>query len=361
LTKFNILVSPLDWGLGHTTRLIPIIKALQSKHFAVTIAVCEKQKKCLEQEIENVIYEKIEGYNIKYATNKFLFSLYIVLQIPKILWSINKERKWVKNYVKHHKIDFILSDNRYGFYHKKIPSIFITHQLQIITGSRFLNKLVQKINYSFINKFSQCWIPDFEGEINIAGNLSHPKKTPKIPIKYIGSLNRFAIKNEASQKKYDICVLISGPEPQRSILEKIIVAQVEKVSRFRIIILRGMPQSINQLKLNNTNCIILNHLQGNELKQVLEQSEFIICRSGYTSLMELFGLQKKIIAIPTPAQTEQEYLAQYLQEKKLLIWFDQYAFKLENALEKANVFPFETIEKKDNSLEKAITTLTKLY
>ena len=196
---------------------------------------------------------------------------------------------------------------------------------------------MQQINYRYINRFTACWIPDFKDEPNLAGVLSHPKKMPFIPVYYLGLLSRFQ-PTETVQKKYDLCVLLSGPEPQRSILEEKILQQIGEL-KGTIVVLRGLPTSDTSLTSTN-NCIIHNHLVGTDLLNIVQQSEYIICRSGYTSLMELFSLQKKCIVIPTPGQTEQEFLAKKLLQQHWCLSVQQHQFNLIEEVQKAQQFNF---------------------
>lgn len=338
MEKFNIstvLIAPLDWGLGHTTRCIPIIKTLKKLNYDVVVAVNPKQKILLENEFSDLNYENLSGYNITYANNKFIFILKIIAQIPKILWCIYQEKKWLKQYLKKKKINIVISDNRYGFYNKEVTSIFITHQLTIKAGNSILEGILQKINYSFINKFNACWVPDFADEKNIAGLLSHPKKLPKIPVNYIGILSR--LKNEkTTHQHYDLCILLSGPEPQRTLLEQLLLSQLNYIENKKILFIRGLPA--NEKTIEHKNCAIKNYLPANLLQNAILQSNIVLARSGYTTIMELVALNKKMILIPTPMQTEQEYLAQYLAKKEYCISYAQKQINLSEALEKANQF-----------------------
>lgn len=338
MEKINIstvLIAPLDWGLGHTTRCIPIIKRLKAANYDVVVAVNSKQKALLQKEFSDLKYEDLFGYNIAYANNKLLFILKIISQIPKIFRCIYKEKKWLKHYLEKNKIDFIISDNRYGFYSKKVKSIFITHQLTIKAGNSLIENVLQKINYSFINKFNACWVPDFSGENNIAGLLSHPKKLPLIPVNYIGILSRFESLGLV-QNQYDLCILLSGPEPQRTLLEQKLLQQINTLENKKILLVRGLPMTDSVIQ--NKNCIIKNHLEGVLLEQAIASSNIVLARSGYTSIMELLSLQKKMILIPTSMQTEQEYLAEFLAQKNYCISFSQAQFNLQDALAKANTF-----------------------
>lgn len=360
MEKFNIstvLIAPLDWGLGHTTRCIPIIKTLRESKYDVIVAVNSKQKVLLQKEFSDLRYENLFGYNVSYGNNKFVFLLKIIAQIPKILWCIHKEKKWLEDYIEKNKIDFIISDNRYGFYSKNITSIFITHQLTIKAGNSILERILQNINYNFINKFKVCWIPDFAHKNNIAGLLSHPKKLPKIPVKYIGILSRFKKENILGSQ-YDLCILLSGPEPQRTMLEQKLLLQLNNVENKKILFIRGLPN--DESIMEHRNCIIKNHLTGNVLERAILASDIVLARSGYTTIMELVTMNKKMILVPTPMQTEQEYLANYLASKQYCISYTQKTINLSEALSKANEFTpkFTDSQFEIQNVEELLTHLT---
>jgi len=318
---FTVLFSPLDWGLGHTTRSIPLLKSFAAKGYSLFIA-CEKNsasEKILQQAFPQAQFLPLSGYKMAYAKNPKLFALKIVLQIPKILAAIKNERKQVAKWCKQYHFDIIVSDNRYGFRNAEIKSIFITHQLQIATPFSWLEKMVQRLNYSYINRFSECWIPDFEGEDNIAGKLSHPKILPKIPVKYIGLLSR--LKKMDAEKKYDFLILLSGPEPQRTALENNFL-KIKNQFKEKVVLVRGLPKTAEQA-VSSENFVIKNYCDTEELSLLIAQSEYIISRSGYSTVMDLIHLQKKAIFIPTQGQTEQEYLAEILMNKGLAYSFQQ--------------------------------------
>ncbi len=356
-SKFNIqtiLIAPLDWGLGHATRCIPIIKALLLLDYNVYIACNNNQKKLLQLEVKNVTFLLLNGYNINYSVNNKLFALSIFKQLPKISKAIKFEHLWLEETIVKYKIDVVISDNRYGLYTTRVPCIFITHQLLIKAPFSFIEKYLQKINYQFINKFTQCWIPDFEASQNIAGVLSHPQKMPIIPVKYIGPLARFEDKN-VLEKKYDYCIILSGPEPQRTILEQLILKQINTISG-KILLVRGLPNS-QELLLTTNDLEIRNHLSSIELGRAIRQSEFIITRSGYTTIMELLWLQKKSIVIPTPGQTEQEYLAKKLMQQGWCYSVSQSQFNIAIAIGNAQQFTYQLPTIVVNDLRYCIGTL----
>jgi uncharacterized protein (TIGR00661 family) len=340
LVKFNtqtVLIAPLDWGLGHATRCIPVIRILLKNNYTVIIAAEGKQKKLLETEFSQLKFLPLKGYDISYSKEKILLPLKILIQIPKILTAIKYENKWLDKITDAYKIDLVISDNRFGLHTKKVPCIFITHQLQIKAPYKWLEKVIQKINYKYINQFNQCWIPDFEGEQNIAGELSHPKQLPKTAVKYIGPLSRFEKKNE-EEKAYDFCFLLSGPEPQRTLLEENILKEVEGIDN-KFLLVRGLPEKEEVLSSNN-NITIKNHLPEKELLTAILQSEYIVCRSGYTTVMEVLSLQKKSILIPTPGQTEQEYLAEILMKQHWCLAISQQSLSLKKIIQQVSDFKY---------------------
>ncbi|MFY7964092.1 MAG: glycosyltransferase, partial [Chitinophagaceae bacterium] len=192
------------------------------------------------------------------------------------------------------------------------------------------------INYGFIERYNQCWVPDNLEDNGIAGLLSHPQKMPKIPTHYVGVLSRF---QQAEQMliKYNVCVLLSGPEPQRTILENMLLRQIQS-SNLKILFVRGLPNAHNEI--HSTAIEIKNHLTQNQLQQAICSSNIIIARSGYTTVMELLALKKKAILIPTPGQTEQEYLAKHLQNQNKCLAFKQYEFDFNKAIKKAKNYEF---------------------
>ena len=338
INKSTILIAPLDWGLGHATRCIPIIRTLKNAGYDIIVAVNEKQKILLSKELSNVKFLELAGYNINYAKNPFLFALKIFIQVPKIIASIKKENRWLSKIIEKENIDLVISDNRFGLYTNKVPCVFITHQLTIKTPFTWLQNILQKINYKYINRFTQCWIPDVAGENNIAGILSHPNIYPKVVAHYIGVLSRFN-KPVIIEKKYDICVLLSGPEPQRTLLENSLLNQLKKIENTNILFVRGLPQTKDVVQAGTIQ--IENHLQQNELQTAICNSEIIIARSGYTTVMELLSLQKKSILIATPGQTEQEYLASHLHQQKKCLSYKQRNIDIVCAINTAKTFNFD--------------------
>lgn len=336
--KPRILVAPLDWGLGHATRSIPIIRELIQQGCEVILAAEGNQKLLLQQEFPELTVINLQGYQVKYSSHKFLLPFRIIGQLPKILRIIKEENRWLKNVIHVYDINAVISDNRFGLYHSIVPCVFITHQLLVKVHLRLLEKLVQKINYSFINRFTECWIPDFSETPNLSGDLSHPTKLPLIPVKYLGPLTRFSNRNEPSAGG-NLVILLSGPEPQRTILEKKLLKQLESYSG-PVTLVRGLPGDHKSLFVP-AHVRAYDHLPSGQLEQLLSGASFVISRSGYSTIMDLVKLDKKSILIPTPGQTEQEYLSIHLLNSKLALSIPQDKFQLQMALSMAESFPYQ--------------------
>jgi uncharacterized protein (TIGR00661 family) len=344
----HVLVAPLDWGLGHATRCIPIIKLLMSKGCQVSIASSGNAMKLLCKEFPSLKFFNLPSYRAVYS-RYVPFMIYIFLQLPKFLLAIGREQKVVKKIVNDNAIDLIISDNRYGCRASGVQSVFICHQINIImpTELRWLSRLVNHFNHRWVLKFNQCWIPD--DPINpISGKLSYPGLSNTV---YIGLLSRFVKTN--IPMAYHLAVVLSGPEPQRTMLEQKLRKQLVG-STFKTIFVRGVVDDIDERKIEG-NITFVNHLQSDQLQQAIGQSEIVLCRSGYSSLMDMVKLGKKAILIPTPGQTEQEYLASSMMNKKIAFSMRQKDFDLVKALsEIKNYSGFEGWSSQPNLLEEVI-------
>jgi uncharacterized protein (TIGR00661 family) len=353
MKRRRVLIAPLDWGLGHATRCIPIIEALLKRNCEVVIATSGSALKLLRKEFPALEFFALPSYRIRYPRKgSFVFS--IAMQTPKILSAISKEHKRVQKIVRENKIDLILSDNRYGCWSDEIQSIFISHQLnlQVTDGWRLLKPIVDTLHNRMIKKFDQCWIPD-EPTLGLTSSLS---ENQNIKLKHIGVLSRF--KKENLELKYDLAVVLSGPEPQRTMLEEIIFKQIQGQA-LKIIIVRGVVEGEGNWKQEG-NITTLNFLQSGKLEEVMNQSRLIISRSGYSTIMDLVRLEKKAILIPTPGQTEQEYLAKQLMSKNIFYSSDQKNFELTKALAESTGFTgFSNIEPESKLLSLALDEVLK--
>jgi UDP:flavonoid glycosyltransferase YjiC (YdhE family) len=305
----RILVCPLDWGLGHAARCVPLIKQLQLQNNKVIIACTDWQKKFLQNEITGVEFTGLFGYNVKYS-EKLSLGLKILLQFPRLSSLVRKEHYWLEEFLKNNPVDIVISDNRFGLYNKKAECVFMTHQLFV--PAPFLPGLVNKMNFYFIKKFDACWVPDFEEEEkSLSGKLSHGGQKFK-NIKFIGPLSRFERKNPAIENKFDVLILLSGIEPQRTLLEEKLTG-IFVGTNYRVALVRG--SEVKTPKQFPANFSIYGRINTKEQEELLSSSKKIICRSGYSTLMDLHTMELKALLIPTPGQTEQEYLAEFWSKK----------------------------------------------
>jgi UDP-N-acetylglucosamine transferase subunit ALG13 len=358
LRKSRILVAPLDWGLGHTTRCIPIIKELLAQNFEVFAAGDHQQERLLRTEFPGLPFLPLRGYGVRYSKKNLLLKL--ISQVPRIMFRIREEHRWLQETVTTHQINAVISDNRFGLYHQKLPTVLITHQLQMKTNlGGWSEKILRSWNYSFINRFAACWVPDDDGPNNLAGELSHPMVLPKVPITYIGPLSRFHPQEQfssfAKPQRDHLLFILSGPEPQRTLLEDKIINDASHYPGTATIV-RGLPSSLSAIP--STRMIkVFNHLPANELRQEIENAEVVISRSGYSTIMDIVPLGKKAILIPTPGQTEQEYLAAYLQQQHKAFTIAQKDFSLPTILEEVKLFHYKISTPPESKLKHAIQNL----
>jgi UDP:flavonoid glycosyltransferase YjiC (YdhE family) len=330
----KVLVAPLDWGLGHATRCIPIIKELINQGCTVIIAAAGVQKAVLQEEFPDLSFVGLPGFRLKYGKNRAFTLLKIIFTLPKILIGIKRENAWLRRFAARERLDVVISDNRYGLHGAGVFPVFITHQLAIRSSlGAAADWLLRQVNYAYIRRFSVCWVPDVEGVKNLAGLLSHPRKMPAVPVRYIGWLSRLEpAKNETV---YDLLILLSGPEPQRTILEKILIGQLDEHIG-RIVLVRGLPTGGAMVKAPK-GVVVFDHLGSRELGRVICQSRLVLARSGYSTVMDLVQLGKKAIYIPTPGQPEQEYLGRHIEERGLGICMKQRGFVLKKAVDRAGL------------------------
>ncbi|MEP3838163.1 MAG: glycosyltransferase [Algibacter sp.] len=320
--KKRILVAPLNWGLGHATRCIPIIKALINANFVPIIASDGVALTLLRKEFPSLQTIELPSYNVTYSKNGKFFKLKLLKDSPKLLKAIKAEKKSIKSIIEKYDIWGIISDNRLGVRHKNVPSVFITHQLNVLSGNT--TWLSTKLHQKIIKKFDICWVPDAEGDINLSGKLGHIDNFD-IPIKYLGPMSRLTKSN--SKIKNDILVLLSGPEPQRSLLEDKLLSEFKKF-KGKVVFVKGIMQPEQSIQFLG-NLTIYNFMTSELLEKTINESALVVSRSGYTTVMDLAKLNKKAFFIPTPGQFEQVYLANRLSEMLLVPTCSQDEFTLE--------------------------------
>lgn len=337
----KILIAPLDWGLGHTTRCFPIVKTFLDYGVAVYMAASGASATLIADNFPQVTILPLSGYGITYSKKKHFFAAKIVGQIPKIFKAIRHENKWLRQQQEKYHFDAIISDNRYGLYLKDVPSVIMTHQLQIQSGmGNWVDLHLQKWHYRLLAKFTECWIVDDE-QGGISGILGHPDKKPD-HIFYMGILSQFMLYNTVpvKEKKDQILLLLSGPEPMRSLFEQKILEQARTLTQYNFILVAGTPSSVRSEDLPE-HIVYIPYLNAAGLMPLLQESALVVCRSGYSTVMDLCFFGKNAVLVPTPGQSEQEYLASYLQKSGAFSNVAQHELHLQNVLtEKVTSEPF---------------------
>lgn len=328
LKALNVLVAPLNWGLGHATRCVPLIKLLLDKGAHVYLASDGHSLAFLKAEFPHLECIELNSYGISYPVSGKNMFLSMFRQVPHILSAVKKEHQQLKQIVSVHNIHLIISDNRYGLWHRNTYNIFITHQLMLKmpAGLRFFEPLIHRCLKFMLRRFNEVWVPDYAGDINLSGDLSHTYNT--LPhVSFIGPLSRFKATGDVSDEPCDILFMISGPEPQRRIFENIILNYI-KDKKEHIVILRGVPGD-GDMSVPSPNVKIFAHLSSEKIQVLLSTAKVVVARSGYSTLMDLAVTKKNALLIPTPGQTEQEYLASSLSKKGYFSFVTQDEFTKE--------------------------------
>lgn len=351
----NVLVAPLDWGLGHATRCIPIVRELLKKGCNVSIAGSGSSLLLLKDEFPKLQHFELQPYNPVYPERRGGMVWKMASQLPKFYQAIKKEHDQIEQLVNENKFDLVISDNRYGCWSQRVPCVFITHQSNILMPKRFgwLSPLVSLINKRLMKKFDYCWIPDFPDGNNLSGNLNRFSKHEKDRFRFIGTLSRFKASGRKREVLYDATIIISGPEPQRSIFEKIVRLQLG-ASDIRYCLVRGAFNPAERSMVPN----IHDYLDTEKLQDVIEVSRIVVARSGYSTVMDMAALGKKVIFVPTPGQTEQEYLARRLHAAGIAFSCPQHQFDLQYALvESRNFTGFRDFPAESGLLSDAIDSV----
>jgi|ERR1035437_3708142 uncharacterized protein (TIGR00661 family) len=349
----KILICPLDWGLGHATRCIPIIRELIKQGADVYIGGSDRALALLRNEFPELNEITIQGVGFNFPRGAFFFPK-LLFFTRKFVKNIFRENQILEQLIEEHKFDVVISDNRYGLWNEKVLSIFITHQVAVKLPSwlKFLNPLLFRISKSYIDKFDKIWIPDVEGDNNLSGDLSHSYSIPE-KTTFIGILSRFhkPIKKTESYK-YELCVILSSVNPESfPFYERILYFL--SVLKIKAVLFTGMTW-LPAEKSTINNLDIYNHLGTEAMQKVIEESRIVLSRSGYSSIMDLATIGKNAILIPTRGQTEQEYLAKRLTDKGLIYYQTEKDFNLEMALKECEKYKGLNIENNPELLINAV-------
>jgi UDP:flavonoid glycosyltransferase YjiC (YdhE family) len=314
------MFSPLDWGLGHASRLIPLIGRFVQDGHHVILAGSGRSTELLRNTFPRLRFVSLPCHAVHLGAGKHSY-FRLILQIPALAFSVLREYRLARKIVRDEQVDIIISDNRYGLYSKKTYSVLITHQVSPVLPAIFhwLEYPLYLVIRKFIQRFDRCWIPDFaDPEVNISGKLSHRYKKPA-NARYIGILSRFShqgmIHLIPPAMPYEVAVVLSGPEPQVTRFEKQIFSQLVGLGKPAIVIrgMRSMPVDSLPPMIHQ-----VSHLGSDAFAGVLKQAGLVVSRSGYSGIMDFIALGITAILVPSPGQSEQEYLADRLSK---LGWF----------------------------------------
>jgi UDP:flavonoid glycosyltransferase YjiC (YdhE family) len=316
-SRKNILICPLEWGLGHAARMIPLAKKLCELNNNVFIASGEKHLDLFRAETTGMTLIHFPGFRPTYSRYLPQY-IAMLLRTPLLLVHIILEHQRLKKIIREYKIDIVISDNRFGLWNKTVKCVYVTHlpRIPLPKPFRLLEWTGVLLHGAVIRKYDYCFIPDLPDEHNLSGKLSHDVKLPAKTC-YIGILSRFS-SSEIAKSNFNFphnTVILSGPEPQRGILKKKLEEKLagEDVDT---VFLEGRPGMTTEFARKGR-FIYYNHLPSVEMRELITGSRCVISRSGYTTVMDLVALGCSALLIPTPGQTEQEYLADYLSGKGL--------------------------------------------
>lgn len=297
----RILVAPLDWGLGHAARCVPVIRALIRAGARPVIGADRGPLALLREEFPQLDHVRIPGMEVRYAQGRSQ-AWALAKQFPAMLRQVREEERYFHFIRQDLRLDAVISDQRFGLRASDLPSVLITHQ--VFPFAPMAQGLARRLNRRYIDRFDRCWIPDHAAAPGLSGELSHAKELPG-KARYIGTLSRFKGLPDPSDKPLNrVLAVLSGPEPQRSALEADVLAQLAGIAG-RHTVVRGMPGAKTEMR---GPVRLVGHLDAEALHTEMRHAELIISRAGYTTLMDLEAIGRGALLVPTPGQPEQEYL-----------------------------------------------------
>ncbi len=345
----TIIVSPLNWGLGHASRCVPIVRALRESGFDVILAGDGGALALLSSEFADLRTYELPSYDIRYSGSSKGFQLNLLLQGRKVLKAMNREQQAIRKILEKERVAGIISDNRFGVRSPEVPSVYLTHQPSVKAG--WMTPMATYWHRRLISKFDRCWVCDHTGPDSLAGELSSDAGNLG-KVYWTGPLSRFSSEGAEVKKDVDIAVILSGPEPSRSIFEQ----KVRKVlmgTDYKVVLVRGLIGDSSEER-KERNFTIHDFLLGKELERLIKRSRLVISRSGYSSIMDLAAIGARALFVPTPGQAEQEYLGRFHAKKGLCHVVSQESFGLET-IQKALEYPgFETKKTSKNEWDHSL-------
>ena len=354
LKKKRVLVAPLEWGLGHATRCVPVIKELLRQGAEVILAADGRPYAFLEKEFPELPIVRFPGYGITYPANDRL-ALHLALRLPGIRKRIKEEQQAIEKIVDEHAIDIIISDNRFACRTSRTHNVYITHQLHV--KAPFAEKFISNVHKKYYDRFDEIWVPDTEGPRNLSGELGHTELNNPF-IRYVSSLTRFEDPGPWNSRpmKWWLVALLSGPEPQRTIFENLLLEELSKFTEETLII-RGTPEGAPVTHHDLQHVKMVDHLADADMENSLLSTHLVLSRPGYSTICDLSALGISPIVVPTPGQTEQEYLAHYHEQGGRVVVMQQKNMNLSEAIRKhTQMLPFN-IYPEHSLLERRVKSL----
>ncbi len=353
----KVLLSPLDWGLGHTTRSIPVVRALLRAGASVTLAGSPSSLYIFREEFPELEFLEAPRYDIHYPSHGSEMPLWVMRNQKSFFHTIREEQEWVETMVIRRGFDRVISDNRFGFYSKKVPSAYITHQWRIAFPFpfRLWEPLGTLWHHQFMKNFSEVWVPDFEEYPGLAGKLSHVNSAQTHY--FIGTLSRFSPpETPENQKEIDILAILSGPEPMRTQLEQKLKKILPQIPGNHEMILGCPGQKLPQEMQGNIR--LYSHLETGKFTAAVARAKKVIARSGYSTIMDMLRFKADCIFVPTPGQTEQIYLAKLLQKENRAVYLSQKSLDVKTfrkALLSSHALECPGASGSDSLLERAVS------
>ena len=349
----RMLFGVCAWGLGHATRTLPIIRKTIEEGHEVTVVSSGRALDVLRQELsDGAAFASIEDYLPPETSNPSFLAFATILRFPIYVTAMFYEHDFVRRFIGHKRVDVIFSDNRFGFYSRQVPSFFMSHQLRILNplGNRLLENGSEVYNKFFLDRYTGVLVPDFK-ENGLSGRLAHDLSVlDERRLNYIGVLSEF--KHRSSVEDVDVFVSISGPEPQRSSFEGLVLSQLDGFAG-NVIVSLGKPED------NRHSGPIKSYLPRQEREDLLNRSKIVLARSGYSTIMDLSALGKRGFLIPTPGQLEQEYLARLHAERKTFYVVQEKELDLQYQLGDALAFEAPALRcVPEHTVERALDIIT---
>jgi len=354
----KILVAPLDWGLGHATRCVPVVREFLRQGTEVELAVV-KQNASLFREIFPELRQHIApGYNVVYPRHGFNMGLWLLKNSAHLNAVMRYERRYAQEMVERHGYDILFSDNRFAFHSPKAYSIYMTHQRRIAFPPALaaFEGVGIKWHAMQMKKFDEVWVPDLEQAPGYAGALSHVDVAPR-PVTFVGALSRFSettsVVGTPAGTPLNVVAIVSGVEPARTQFERQLREALACIPGRHMMIL-GKP-SAPQKRWTEGNIEFHNHLPTEEFKQAVLRANWVVSRGGYSTVMDMAVLGAKCIFVPTPGQYEQIVLARELSKAGYAVQIPADALNADSLADAFNADVKLHLPSQQNLLRDAVT------